>query len=314
MNQNNCKNLKLLKGNVNEMNKNLNLPLIPKNSDKIFSFKKGGIHIKKKNRGKFTDYCGGKVTNSCIAKAKASGNPTLVKRATFAANARKWKHQSGGILKGQFGLNFGSSFEKADIDQPEINLPNFNMQNTSPLLQRYIISRPTTIELPQVEQQPVQQQNIQIQRPVSQQQENIKIFTPKNTIQRIKNFFLNKGLSKEAVAGIMGNLYAESGFNTSIYGDKGTSAGIAQWHAGRLTNLKKFGGDKWKDLDTQLNYLWNELNGPYSKTLRALRSAKTAGEASHAFGYGFERFKGFENPNHPTYAKRAQLSNKFYNI
>lgn len=29
--------------------------------------KKGkGIHIKKKNRGKFRDYCGGKVTNECI--------------------------------------------------------------------------------------------------------------------------------------------------------------------------------------------------------------------------------------------------------
>ena len=58
-----------------------------------------GIHIKKKNRGKFTSYCGGKVTDSCIRRAKASGNPTLVKRATFAANARKWKHQNGGILQ-----------------------------------------------------------------------------------------------------------------------------------------------------------------------------------------------------------------------
>jgi hypothetical protein len=25
-----------------------------------------GIHIKKKNRGKFTSYCGGKVTDECI--------------------------------------------------------------------------------------------------------------------------------------------------------------------------------------------------------------------------------------------------------
>ena len=57
-----------------------------------------GIHIKKKNRGKFTSYCGGNVTSACIAKAKRSGNPTLVKRATFAANARKWKHQQGGTL------------------------------------------------------------------------------------------------------------------------------------------------------------------------------------------------------------------------
>ena len=62
----------------------------------IFSFKKGSkIHIKKENRGKFTSYCGGKVTDECIRKAKASGNPTLVKRATFAANARKWKHEEG---------------------------------------------------------------------------------------------------------------------------------------------------------------------------------------------------------------------------
>ena len=56
------------------------------------------IHIKKKNRGKFTAYCGGNVTSACIAKAKASGNPTLIKRATFAQNSRKWKHQEGGKL------------------------------------------------------------------------------------------------------------------------------------------------------------------------------------------------------------------------
>jgi hypothetical protein len=52
---------------------------------------KSGIKIKKKNKGKFTDYCGGKVTDECISRAKSSGNSTLVKRATFAANARKWK-------------------------------------------------------------------------------------------------------------------------------------------------------------------------------------------------------------------------------
>ena len=65
----------------------------------IPSFKKGsGIHIKKKNRGKFTEYCDGKVTQKCIDKAKKSGNPKLRKRATFAENARKWKHQNGGSL------------------------------------------------------------------------------------------------------------------------------------------------------------------------------------------------------------------------
>ena len=64
-----------------------------------FHFKSGGtIHIKKKNRGKFTDYCGGKVTEECIRKGKNSSNPTTRKRANFAANARKWKHQDGGII------------------------------------------------------------------------------------------------------------------------------------------------------------------------------------------------------------------------
>ena len=49
------------------------------------------IHIKKENRGKFTKYCGGKVTNDCIKKGLASSNATIRKRANFARNARKWK-------------------------------------------------------------------------------------------------------------------------------------------------------------------------------------------------------------------------------
>ena len=61
--------------------------------NEIEEFKSGGkIHIKKKNRGKFTEYCGGKVTSECIARGKNSPNPAIRKRATFAANARKWKH------------------------------------------------------------------------------------------------------------------------------------------------------------------------------------------------------------------------------
>ena len=73
----------------------------------VLILKKGGIHIKKKNRGKFTEYCGGKVTEECIAKGKKSKDPKIRKRATFAANARKWKHENGGILKAQGGTTEG---------------------------------------------------------------------------------------------------------------------------------------------------------------------------------------------------------------
>jgi len=58
----------------------------------LFLKKGGKIHIKKANRGKFTKYCGGKVTSKCIAKGKNSSNPVVRKRATFAQNSRKWKH------------------------------------------------------------------------------------------------------------------------------------------------------------------------------------------------------------------------------
>jgi len=42
------------------------------------------IHIKKANRGKFTEYCGGKVTQECINRGKNSSDPKIRKRATFA--------------------------------------------------------------------------------------------------------------------------------------------------------------------------------------------------------------------------------------
>ena len=76
--------------------------LIDKQGSKmnILEFLKNGskIHIKEKNKGKFTSYCGGKVTDKCIQKGKNSSNPAIRKRATFAANARKWKHKKGGNI------------------------------------------------------------------------------------------------------------------------------------------------------------------------------------------------------------------------
>lgn len=53
-------------------------------------YRKGGIHIKKENRGKFTEYCGGKVTDECIQKGLNSPSSTIRKRAVFAQNSRSW--------------------------------------------------------------------------------------------------------------------------------------------------------------------------------------------------------------------------------
>jgi len=80
-------------------------------SPELNTFAKGGkIHTKPENRGKFTKYCGGKVTSECIAKGKRSSDPAVRKRATFAANARKWHHAFGGDL-----LTHGADFANGQI-------------------------------------------------------------------------------------------------------------------------------------------------------------------------------------------------------
>lgn len=94
-------------------------------------FKNGsGIHIKKKNRGKFTQYCNGKVTDECIRRAKKSNNPTLRKRAIFAENVRAWKHADGGIIT---KFNTGGPVEEGGYSQKTIGKRNwaYNMFDPS---------------------------------------------------------------------------------------------------------------------------------------------------------------------------------------
>ena len=53
------------------------------------------IDIKPSHKGKFTKYCKRKgykgVTSECIAEGKKSKLASVVKMATFAQNARRWK-------------------------------------------------------------------------------------------------------------------------------------------------------------------------------------------------------------------------------
>lgn len=57
----------------------------------IPSYKYGGIHIKKKNRGKFNALK--KRTGKTTEELTHSKNPLTRKRAIFAQNAKKWKHK-----------------------------------------------------------------------------------------------------------------------------------------------------------------------------------------------------------------------------
>lgn len=68
---------------------------------KLNKAKTGGIHINPKNKGKFTEAANraGKSVQAYAAQIlanKENYSPTLIKRANFAQNSAKFKHQEGG--------------------------------------------------------------------------------------------------------------------------------------------------------------------------------------------------------------------------
>lgn len=137
--------------------------------------------------------------------------------------------------------------------------------------------------------------------------------------QAIWNFFKGKGLNSFAIAGVMGNLYAESALNPKnlqnsyekklgYTDDSYTRAvdsgrytnfvkdsagyGLAQWtywsRKQNMYNYAKKVGKSIGDLGMQLDFLWSELKG-YSKVMAQLENAKSVLEASNAMLLGFEK-------------------------
>lgn len=68
-------------------------------------YKEGNtIHIKKENRGKFTRSAkehgmGVQEFATHVLNNKDKYNPTLIKRANFAKNTKKFKHAKGKLIK-----------------------------------------------------------------------------------------------------------------------------------------------------------------------------------------------------------------------
>lgn len=75
-------------------------------------YKEGNtIHIKKENRGKFTRSAkehnmGVQEFATHVLNNKDKYSPTLVKRANFAHNSKKFKHAKGGTIKFNFFNKF----------------------------------------------------------------------------------------------------------------------------------------------------------------------------------------------------------------
>ena len=93
----------------------------------VHLLKKGsGIHIKKSHEGRFTEYCGGNVTEECIRRGKNSPDPKIRKQAVFAQNARKFKHQDGGSIYGASQIQTNGNLSQQWKQQQEMAAQNFN--------------------------------------------------------------------------------------------------------------------------------------------------------------------------------------------
>lgn len=144
--------------------------------------------------------------------------------------------------------------------------------------------------------------------------------TGKNNEEKIWNYLKARGLADCGVAGLMGNLYAESGliptnlqnsyekklgYTDATYTEAVDSGaysnfvrdsagyGLAQWtywsRKQALLDYAKAAGKSVGDLETQLGFLMQELAGSFKAVLNTLKSATTVKAASNAVLLQFER-------------------------
>lgn len=138
--------------------------------------------------------------------------------------------------------------------------------------------------------------------------------------EKIWKYLKSKGLNDYGAAGLMGNLYAESGLNPKNlqnsyekklgYTDAQYTAavdngkyknfvkdsagyGLAQWtywsRKQALIDFCKTAGTSIGDLDMQLNFLWKELSDGYRGVINVLMNATSIIEASNTVLLQFER-------------------------
>lgn len=118
------------------------------------------------------------------------------------------------------------------------------------------------------------------------------------------NYYLNRGVKPNVAAGIVGNLYKESGLNPNAVGDKGTAYGVAQWRGNRLSNLKKYASNRGRshtDLTTQLDFILDEKGENQVLSLMGNQSPEVAAKT---FADKYER----PNPKYADYSTRSSVA------
>jgi hypothetical protein len=112
-----------------------------------------------------------------------------------------------------------------------------------------------------------------------------------SVINQVVAFFRAKGLSDGAIAGILGNMRVESGFDTGAYNGGEGAVGLVQWEGGRDDAMRSWAaahGMGAGSVEGQLGYIWHELTTSYSGVLNQLRHTNDAGQAATIWDSQYE--------------------------
>ncbi len=125
---------------------------------------------------------------------------------------------------------------------------------------------------------------------------NVALPPLKGDAKQGMKILMDKGWSREAAAGIMGNLVQESGLNVRAHNKKEDAQGIAQWRDSRLRDFeKKFGKSMLEaTFAEQMEFVDYELRTSHRNAGDALKNAKTAEEAAYIVDAMYEKSAGTE--------------------
>ena len=135
---------------------------------------------------------------------------------------------------------------------------------------------------------------VEVQQEANTTETEVEVNDNRTTEEVVWDYLKVAGYSDIQVAGIIGNLYQESGLNPARVESNGEGIGLVQWSFGRKQNLINYASSKgvdWSDLETQLEFLVSELDSkqfynPYKDTFM---NPYSVSEATEAFCFGFER-------------------------
>lgn len=148
----------------------------------------------------------------------------------------------------------------------------------------------TTLESVATPKNPLNSPDIQVTTPPRSQPTTSKVQTSALTTSlnasTVYNFFVSKGLKSYQAAAFVGNLYQESRLDPTVVNSIGAT-GIAQWLGPRKANLLK--KRNYTTLQTQLDFIWEELQGPENRAYKAIIATTNISDAALVIRKRYER-------------------------